>query len=264
MKNKILILLSYLLLCNACYSQSTDNIDFYGIQDSNLLYSSNNADKVYIWLKLAGNSAQGDAVSGGCDILFTGIKKQNSIEGKTLNYHSNINQSNEINNESASIAKNSIVVGDDKIYEQCGMNIVYGKFNKMKNNSKLYQNNLQEIMDDNLNDVKENKKPNSEAYSNLINNLSCTSIINNINKINDIGYYLEQKNLLNDSELILRKVINCSPNRTVAYLNLGDVLLKKTKTKEAEANYEKYVDLMKASKLDKKIPQRVLTVIKGK
>ncbi len=61
---------------------------------------------------------------------------------------------------------------------------------------------------------------------------------------------------------VLEKILEKFPNRTVAYLNLGDAywgLDDKAKAKEA---YQTYIKQMKESGKEKKIPQVVLERVK--
>lgn len=233
-------------------------LDVFKIKNSYLVYSLNQSGQVYSWLKLAGDDSQGNAASGGCDILFSGIKNNNIVTGKTLNYETDISQSSIINNVIAYKGSQSISFNSDKIFNQCGMNIVYGNFIKVNKQSNYYDQAIKAIIEDNLYDVKNNKHTNSDAYSNLISNLSCKSIVNDIVNVNDIGYFLEQKNYLNDANKILKKVIECSPTRTVAYLNFGDTLNKQSKGEEAKLYYDAYKKMMIKQGLSEKIPKRLL------
>lgn len=257
MKNKLFVGVASVFILNSAYAMQSE-LDVFRIKNSYLVYSLNQSGQVYSWLKLAGDDSQGDAASGGCDMLFSGIKNNHIVEGKTLNYETDISQSQMINNVVAYKGNKSISFNTNKIFNQCGMNIVYGDFIKVNKQSKYYDQGIKEVLEDNLYDVKNNKHPNSDAYSNLINNLSCTAILNNIVNVNDIGYFLEQQNYLNDANKILKRVIACSPTRTVAYLNLGDTLNKQSKGKEAQFYYDAYKKMMMKQGLSEKIPKRLL------
>jgi len=77
-------------------------------------------------------------------------------------------------------------------------------------------------------------------------------------KYNDIAYYLEQSGAYEEAIFILEKIIKEFPNRTVAYINLGDAywgLGEKEKAKEA---YKTYIKQMKASGKENKIPKHIL------
>ncbi|WP_299313588.1 tetratricopeptide repeat protein [uncultured Aquimarina sp.] len=81
----------------------------------------------------------------------------------------------------------------------------------------------------------------------------------NVIKLNDIAYFLEQTNKGDHLAIyILEKVISEFPNRTVAYINLGDAywgLEEKEKAKEA---YKTYIEQMKTNGKETKIPKRLL------
>ena len=79
---------------------------------------------------------------------------------------------------------------------------------------------------------------------------------------NNLGYYLQQLGLNSEAILILNSVLKAYPNRTPAYVNLGDVywdLKEITKAKEA---YNTYISLMKKSGKETKIPKRVYDRVK--
>ncbi len=85
---------------------------------------------------------------------------------------------------------------------------------------------------------------------------------NTLRQYNDIAYYLEQGESFKESLYILQKIIEEFPNRTVAYINLGDAywgLDNKDKAKEA---YEKYILLMKSNGKQSKIPQQIYDRVK--
>ncbi len=79
-----------------------------------------------------------------------------------------------------------------------------------------------------------------------------------INKLNDIAYYLEQTGAYYESIYLLKEILKKDPNRVVAWLNLADAQWGNGEKKDAKSSYQKYISLMKYQKKDlKKIPQRV-------
>ena len=98
----------------------------------------------------------------------------------------------------------------------------------------------------------------TQDYFGIANNISSK----NIRLFNDIAYYLEQSSSFYESKTILEKVTQISPNRTVAYINLGDAYWGLKQTENARKAYQKYVELMKSSAKEAKIPKRVLERIK--
>lgn len=242
----------------ACAESSLSKINFYSIGNSYLLYSPKlNNTRDYIWFKLVGDDNFGVAASAGCDLLYEGIRDGNKINGKILYYETDISGSSEIKNIKASIDDNYITINNDDVFSQCGLNIVYGSFERIKISQKKYDMRLSEVLNDGFVDAKENKKPNAEAFDNLIGNLRCGDILKNIKAVNDIGFYLQQKKYSLNSERILNKVLECEPNRTVAYLNLGDSLYGQGKYIKARNAYEKYKKLMIEKGLSNKIPKRI-------
>jgi tetratricopeptide (TPR) repeat protein len=88
------------------------------------------------------------------------------------------------------------------------------------------------------------------------------SISLNQTGINNIAYYLEKSELYDESIYILNNLINHFPNRTVAYINLGDAYWGLKENYKAKEAYQKYMELMKASGRESKIPKRVFERIK--
>lgn len=90
-----------------------------------------------------------------------------------------------------------------------------------------------------------------------------SSLWNDIAAVNDKAFYLGEQKHYKASEYILQQVVAKQPDRTVAWINLGDAQWELNRKKEAAASYKKYVSLMKEQKKDeKKIPQRVFDRIK--
>ncbi|WP_428740651.1 tetratricopeptide repeat protein [Tenacibaculum sp.] len=85
---------------------------------------------------------------------------------------------------------------------------------------------------------------------------------NYLTMFNDIGYFLEQSGLYEESVYILEVIIKEFPNRTVAYINLGDAYWGLGKKEEAKQVYKVYVEQMKAKNKERKIPSQVLERIK--
>ena len=127
----------------------------------------------------------------------------------------------------------------------------------------------------------EEKEPNIKPYYDLIKNLSKRKntenlkfsgsefptffILNNIKldksnvaEYNDIGYYLEISKVYDSAILILEKVVQNFPKRTVAFINLGDAYWGLGKTEKAKEAYSEYVSQMEAQNKSNKIPKRVL------
>lgn len=83
----------------------------------------------------------------------------------------------------------------------------------------------------------------------------------NIVTANNVGYFLEQANVLNAAQVILDSVIAKFPDRAVAYLNLGDVYRKQGSIQKAVNTYEIYIRLMNQKNRKNKVPERVITFV---
>jgi tetratricopeptide (TPR) repeat protein len=92
----------------------------------------------------------------------------------------------------------------------------------------------------------------------LKQSLKNVSIRNAITKYNDIAYYLEQSGLYKEAIYLLEKVIENFPDRTVAYINLGDAYWGLGKKEHAKKAYLVYVEQMTSKNKKEKIPKRVV------
>lgn len=84
----------------------------------------------------------------------------------------------------------------------------------------------------------------------------------NVDKYNDIGFFLEQGKKYQDAVTVLEQVVKAIPSRTVVYINLGDACFGLKNTVKAKEAYNTYIALMKKEGKDNKIPQRVLDRVK--
>ncbi len=92
----------------------------------------------------------------------------------------------------------------------------------------------------------------------IINQYCPISYTNYLTTFNDIGYYLEQSGLYEEAIYLLEKIINQHPDRTVAYINLGDAYWGLGDKDKAQQAYKTYVKQMKANAKGTKIPKQVL------
>ncbi|WP_163004324.1 tetratricopeptide repeat protein [Pseudomonas viridiflava] len=74
---------------------------------------------------------------------------------------------------------------------------------------------------------------------------------------NDLGFLFSESGHYAEAVELLKLVVLDNPDRIVAYLNLADAYWGMEKKAEAEANYQKYADLMVATGKKVKIPERV-------
>ncbi|MCW3808113.1 tetratricopeptide repeat protein [Plebeiibacterium marinum] len=84
-----------------------------------------------------------------------------------------------------------------------------------------------------------------------------------VQKYNDIAYYIVSipncnEELLQEGISLLLRIVKTYPERTVAYINLGDAYWELNENTKAKEAYNKYIELMKANGKESKIPQRVL------
>lgn len=85
----------------------------------------------------------------------------------------------------------------------------------------------------------------------------------NITIYNDAAYNLIESKNFNEARIILLDIVNFSPDRVVAYLNLGDAQWGFDDNENAKKSYLKYISLMKSQgKNLNKIPKRVYERIK--
>lgn len=102
-------------------------------------------------------------------------------------------------------------------------------------------------------------------YNNPYSHLDRDFIIEQerITSYNNIAYYLEQSGDYEPAILILNKIVGKVPNRTVAYINLGDAYWGLEQHTEAREAYQTYIHLMRESNREQRIPQRVLDRVGG-
>ena len=92
-----------------------------------------------------------------------------------------------------------------------------------------------------------------------------------ISILNDYAFFLaETDDRYGDAIPVLKKVIELSPKREVAYLNLGDAYLKEFKKSNSEAsretakqNYQRYAELLKEKGKNNRLPERVAELLWG-
>ncbi len=153
----------------------------------------------------------------------------------------NDNLSREVWNDSIRILipdiKDSIIHKFNKDYD-----IYLGEF-KSKLYDKIYSHDMYRSLDY-LNYVEINKST--------------------VQKYNDIGFFLLESGNCQQSIYILENVVYKFPQRTVAYLNLGDAYYCNNNSGEAIEMYQKYIELMKANGKESRIPKRIWDRIKDK
>jgi len=97
----------------------------------------------------------------------------------------------------------------------------------------------------------------------------------NVTRYNDVAYYLEQLiqnhilklenakgtkqyfTALSSAQYLLEKILEQFPNRSVAHLNLADILWNNYDKSPAKKYYKSYIELMKKDGKEAKIPARV-------
>ncbi|RAV30770.1 tetratricopeptide repeat protein [Sinomicrobium soli] len=99
-----------------------------------------------------------------------------------------------------------------------------------------------------------------DRYKSLLGKIKLSE--DNLTEYNDIAYYLEQAKAYDEAIFILKKIISKFPERTVAYINLGDAYWGVNNISKAKESYIKYINYIKKEGKDKKIPKRVMERIK--
>ncbi|WP_324172520.1 tetratricopeptide repeat protein [Sulfurimonas sp.] len=84
----------------------------------------------------------------------------------------------------------------------------------------------------------------------------------NLIAYNNIAYYLEKAKAYPESIYLLEKILKKYPNRTVAYINLGDAYWGLKNKEKAKQAYSTYIKQMKEKGKERKIPKVVLERIK--
>lgn len=79
---------------------------------------------------------------------------------------------------------------------------------------------------------------------------------------NDIAYFAEQHGNYDIAIFLLEKIIEKFPDRTVAYINIGDAYWEIFETNEAKKAYKFYIHKMRQENKEHKIPERVKNRIK--
>lgn len=97
---------------------------------------------------------------------------------------------------------------------------------------------------------------NEIALSFLLDNIEISA--DNISYYNDIAYYLEQSELYKEAIYLLEALLEVRPDRTVAYINIGDAYWGVKNIEDAKKVYTIYIEQMKAKGLENKIPKRVV------
>jgi len=80
----------------------------------------------------------------------------------------------------------------------------------------------------------------------------------NIEEWNNLAFYLEQNLQYDQAIFLLEKVIEVDPERTVAYINMGDAYLGLNEKQTANTAYQKYVKLMQGENKEGIIPPRIV------
>jgi tetratricopeptide (TPR) repeat protein len=104
----------------------------------------------------------------------------------------------------------------------------------------------------------------SQRLKNILSNNELSFLIHNyplttknLTQYNNIAYYLEQAGAYKEAIYLLEKIIEQYPNRTVAYINLGDAYWGDEKKEKAKKAYEKYIELMEQADRGDRIPEKV-------
>lgn len=83
----------------------------------------------------------------------------------------------------------------------------------------------------------------------------------NMESYNNIAYYLQKAGHNKEAILLLKSILHEFPNRTVAYLNIGDAYLEMSNSFKASQSYAQYIKLMQNEGKDSRIPERIKSII---
>ncbi len=79
-----------------------------------------------------------------------------------------------------------------------------------------------------------------------------------LTELNDLAFFLEQGGMYTRAIPHLYQILKIAPNRTVAYLNMGDAYVGYGDTTKAQEFYDTYISQMKEKGMENKIPARLL------
>ncbi len=152
--------------------------------------------------------------------------------------------------------KNSDIVSDkslDRIYFK-----MYLNSNSKEGTANLYQyENYVKKLHQDKELMKLKNSCNTDIFSIVENYISYSNITCSYS-LNNMAYYLEQSGLYKEAIYLLEKIIENFPDRTVAYINLGDAYWGLGKKEHAKNAYLVYVEQMTSKNKKEKIPKRVL------
>lgn len=123
-----------------------------------------------------------------------------------------------------------------------------------KYTSSITENNLLE----NINDqIKNNQKQfDINSIKIILKEIKITK--KTLVMYNDMAYYLEKEKAYEEAVYVLEKIVEKFPNRTVAYLNLGDAYWGLEDKYKAKKAYQTYIKQMREKGKEKKIPNIIL------
>ncbi len=130
-----------------------------------------------------------------------------------------------------------------------------GDFEKINNDIDTSNNDLNQILDDLKNNYIIKDYKTIERYEKLYQKYPISK--SNVMLYNNIAYYLEKSMLYDEALFILNIIVKNFPNRTVSYINLGDVHWELMNVEEARKAYKQYIWLMKKTARESRIPHRV-------
>lgn len=82
--------------------------------------------------------------------------------------------------------------------------------------------------------------------------------IERIDMSNNVAYFLSERGYYQEAIILLEKIIDASPNRTSAYINMADALWAVQQYDEASNFYGEYILKMKKKKMESEIPVRAI------
>ncbi|WP_324172486.1 tetratricopeptide repeat protein [Sulfurimonas sp.] len=201
----------------------------------------------------------------GSNYLILMIQSYNSgIRFGSLEFITHIYQINE-NGLSEIKEKNISILGSGgEIVFDPSWTPHYKYYNKKLLLKRLYETKLCAEPALTIKQLGNNKGDIKEITKNYLKNYLIIDSISGktLTSYNNIAYYLEKAKAYPEAIYLLEKIIDKYPNRTVAYINLGDAYWGLKNKEKAKQAYSTYIKQMKEKGKERKIPKVVLERIK--
>ena len=285
---QIIKILFFLISISSAYA---DVLNIYSNKHTDILSIKQKNNVVFV---LGFGGAEASPIAADCAFKTFMSHKDEYLTGSLLNMDTDLIsydiQNSDMRKVLIEVHKDILTIKDINTFGLCGLGINFlGNYTKIspKDNNKFEKklNTLLELLTEkekiellnvplNLDklytqSLKEYKQKNYSLIKDLLLNdgiyryLSLFPISKiNMPKYNDIAYFLQEAKAYHESIYLLEKILEKFPNRTVAYLNLGDAYWGLENKGKAIEAYQTYIKQMKENGKEKKIPKVVLERVK--